>query len=527
MDKVKFMFSKLRLTTLWVSMTLVGCGGGGGSSTLSPSPSPSSSSQGSNSEWVAGRYESWRNLSGICANPRKTNDVQGTITDENSWIRSFSNDTYLWYSDLPDVDPGRVNSTEEYFDLMKTTALSPTGSPKDRFHFTYNTEEWELLSESGISVGYGAQFQLGGSDYPRSLVVAYTDSNTPAFANNLTRGAAIISIDGVDVAYGSDVDTLNAGLFPSNAGESHVFEVRDLGASETRFITLISEAVVSDPVQNETIFSVNGSEVGYMTFNDHIATSEQQLIVAMTEMRDSAIDDLIVDLRYNGGGLLGIAAELGYMIAGNNVGEGQVFSEVQFNSKHPSYDPITEDFLSPLMFPLNAIGYSAVAGQPLPTLNLSRVFIIAGEGTASASEAVINGLRGVGIEVILIGDTTNGKPYGFHPTDNCGTTYFTVQFKGVNAIGFGDFSDGFTPIANASSQGSEISGCRVADDFSHRLGDRDEARLSAALNYIENDSCPNSSGAESQVYGRTLIDSDLHFSSRNGRIMKPALGNIL
>jgi carboxyl-terminal processing protease len=518
-----------RLITLWVSLFLVGCGGGGGSSSPTPSSLPPStpSSQDSTSAWVAGSYESWRNLSGICANPRKTSDVQGTITDENSWIRSFSNDTYLWYSDLPDVDPGLVNSTGEYFDLMKTTALSPTGSPKDRFHFTYNTEEWELLSESGISVGYGAQFHLGGNDYPRSLVVAYTESNTPASAKNLNRGAAIISIDGVDVAYGSDVDTLNAGLFPSNAGEDHVFEVRDLGASETRFITLISEAVVSDPVQNETTFLVNGSMVGYMTFNDHIATSEQQLIVAMTEMRDSAIDDLIVDLRYNGGGLLGIAAELGYMIAGN-VGEGEVFSEVQFNSKHPSYDPITGNFLSPLMFPSNAIGYSAVAGQPLPTLNLSRVFIIASEGTASASEAVINGLRGVGIEVILIGDTTTGKPYGFYPTDNCGTTYFTLQFKGVNASGFGDYSDGFTPVENASSQGSEISGCRVADDFSHMLGDSNEARISTALSYIENGSCPNSFETQSQARRLSPLDSGLpDFSSKNGRIMKPALGNIL
>jgi carboxyl-terminal processing protease len=74
--------------------------------------------------------------------------------------------------------------------------------------------------------------------------------------------------------------------------------------------------VVSDPVQNRQYYNLNGNRVGYMTFNDHIATSEQQLIDAMSWMRDSAVDELIVDLRYNGGGLLAIAAELGYMIAG-------------------------------------------------------------------------------------------------------------------------------------------------------------------------------------------------------------------
>ncbi len=509
------------LIALLLSLTLVGCGGGSGSS------SSPSSSQDSNSGWVAGRYEAWRNLGGICANPRNNNDVRGTITDENSWIRSFSNDTYLWYGDLPDVDPASINSTEIYFDLMKTTALSPTGNPKDQFHYTYDTEKWELLSESGISVGYGAQFQLSENNYPRSIAVAYTEANTSASANNLTRGAAIISIDGVDVAYGSDVDTLNAGLFPSNAGEPHIFEVRDLGAAQTRIITLISEAVVSDPVQNEKYFDMNGNKVGYMTFNDHIATAEQQLIDAMSLMRDSAVDELIVDLRYNGGGLLGISAELGYMIAGY-VGDGKVFYETQFNSKHPSYDPITGDFLSPVMFQSSAVGYSAIAGQPLPALNLSRVFIIASEGTASASEALINGLRGVGVDVILIGDTTLGKPYGFYPIDNCGTTYFTVQFKGVNARGFGDYSDGFTPVENVSSQGSEVTGCRVADDLTHMLGDRSEARISAALSYIENGSCPYTYGAESQIPQKTLSESGQpDLSKKNRRIMKPELGNIL
>ena len=108
------------LTVLLISLTLVGCGGGGGSTSnaaASPSPSPSPS-QGSSSGWVRGQYEAWRNLAGICSNPQSYSDVQGTTTDENFWIRSFSNDTYLWYRDLPDIDPGSINSTEVYFDLM-------------------------------------------------------------------------------------------------------------------------------------------------------------------------------------------------------------------------------------------------------------------------------------------------------------------------------------------------------------------------------------------------------------------------
>ena len=77
---------------------------------------------------------------------------------------------------------------------------------------------------------------------------------------------------------------------------------------------------------------------------------------------------------------------------------------------------------------------------------MSRVFVLASGGTASASEAFINGLRGIDVEVILIGANTRGKPYGFYGIDNCSTTYFTIQFKGSNAKGFGEYSDGFIPV---------------------------------------------------------------------------------
>jgi hypothetical protein len=114
--------------------------------------------------------------------------------------------------------------------------------------------------------------------------------------------------------------------------------------------------------------------------------------------------------------------------------------------------------------------------------------VIAGSGTCSASEAVINGLQGVGVEVILVGDTTCGKPYGFYGIDNCGTTYFTIQFKGVNALGFGDYSDGFSP-PGADLVGVETAGCSVLDDLSLPLGDPEEGRLSTALGYLASGGC--------------------------------------
>ena len=88
------------------------------------------------------------------------------------------------------------------------------------------------------------------------------------------------------------------------------------------------------------------------------------------------------------------------------------------------------------------------------------MYIITGPGTCSASESIINSLRGVNVNVYLIGSTTCGKPYGFYPTDNCGTTYFSIQFRGENAANFGDYTDGFSPANTQGVRGHR--GCRAA-----------------------------------------------------------------
>jgi hypothetical protein len=121
--------------------------------------------------------------------------------------------------------------------------------------------------------------------------------------------------------------------------------------------------------------------------------------------------------------------------------------------------------------------------------------VLTGKSTCSASESIINSLRGVDVKVIQIGATTCGKPYGFYPQDNCGTTYFTIQFEGVNAKNFGDYADGFSPASTDS--GSNVTGCAVADDFTHPLGNPAEARLAAALQYINSGTCPAASAARS------------------------------
>jgi hypothetical protein len=104
----------------------------------------------------------------------------------------------------------------------------------------------------------------------------------------------------------------------------------------------------------------------------------------------------------------------------------------------------------------------------------------------------------VGVLVIQIGSTTCGKPYGFYGTDNCGTTYFTIQLQTVNALGFGSYADGFMPqnasVPVGTPAGAVLPGCSVADDFTRALGDPLEGRLASALNYRATAMCPAATG---------------------------------
>ncbi len=460
-------------------------------------------------DWVAGLFEPAEQFKDFCANPRQSDpssgetyaDLPGATLDENNWLRSWSNDTYLWYDEIPDRNPADYANPMTYFGLLRTTATTATGNFKDRFHFTYPTHVWQELTQSGASVGYGmtvAILRIGG--LPREAVVAFTEPDSAAAAARLARGARILKIDGVDLVSGNDVATLNAGLYPRAAGETHEFEVLDLGAMAARTVTLTSAVVASDPVQHLTVLPTDSGPVGYLLFNDFIATAERELVDAFEWLSKRDITDLVLDLRYNGGGYLHIASQLGFMIAGPAAAGGRVFEDLQFNDKHPDFDPVTGEPLRPVLFQGTTIGLSLPPGAALPSLNLERVFVLAGPNTCSASESVINGLRGIDVDVILIGDTTCGKPYGFYATDNCGTTYFTVQFRGLNAKGFGDFADGFSPANISGVGGARVPGCVVADDFNHAFADPREGRLQAALSYRANGTCPASPGGVARVF---------------------------
>ena len=466
-----------QVAALVLAAALSACGGGGGSA-----PVP-------NSDGIKPSAQSAQQCS--ATNPYASEALKtGSLSVEKQWLRSYFDEAYLWYDEVASVDASAATfsdtadvyaSLNNYFHALKTPALTASGARKDKFGFTYPTAQWKALSQSGLTPGYGFEPVFGSlvvnADHPnRNIRIAYVEPGTEAAAKALRRGDQVVTVDGVsaDTTTVAGVAVLNAAFFPDTLGMAHEWVFSRTGSADFS-VTLTTANVTKVPVLTRSVVSaLDGKKVGYLVFNDHLAIAEAQLVEAVNYFNTQGIDDLVLDVRYNGGGYLYIASQLAYMIAGPARIQGRLFELLSYNNKRGAGS--TTPFYN-----------ASTGGAALPTLSLPRVYVLTQRDTCSASESIINGLRGVDVDVRLIGGTTCGKPYGFTAKDNCGISFFPIEFKGTNAKGFGDYPDGFVP-AGAGATG--IAGCTVADDLTQPLGDSREAMLATALGYRSSGACP-------------------------------------
>jgi C-terminal processing protease CtpA/Prc len=492
------------------------CGGGGADAGTPPFGNIGSNPGGGSSLPASSALaQQCSNLNPLAPTNRRT----ATLDTERRWVRSYMDEAYLWYREIPGVntaDPlfntaSVPESLDNYFQALKTRATTASGKAKDEFSFTFPTAEWEALSQSGIVAGFGAEWILGSPTPPRNVRIAFVEPNTPAANNGLARGESVVSIDGFSIDDTSDAGLakLNEALFSPVNGRSYVFVVSTGATSRT--VTMSAQPITKTPVQNVRTISTPSGSVGYMTFNDHILPAEGQLVAAFQQLASANVTDLVLDLRYNGGGFIYIASQVGYMIAGATRTNNRIFERFQFSDRRAA-DTNDPDNRTPFFGTASGFANTGTtANAPLPTLNLGRVYVLASPGTCSASESIVNGLRGIGVEVVLVGGTTCGKPYGFTAKDNCGISYFPIEFQGVNDIGFGDFADGFAPTAT----------CTVPDDLSRALGDSSEGMLAAALSHRASGSCGGTSiGRESPQARSSAFGSVIRHPVRESKFRR-------
>ena len=251
--------------------------------------------------------------------------------------------------------------------------------------------------------------------------------------------------------------------------------------------------------------TAGGRRFGYIQFNDHEVGAQDQLIAAFRQLRDAGVQDLVLDLRANSGGFLYIAVTAASMVTGPTKA-GQVFERLRYNDKRTA-----ESDASTLVFG-NTVQFAESqnpVGTPLPQLNLQRVFVLTSGQTCSASESIINSLRGIDVQVVRVGTTTCGKPYGFRQRNNCGLAYFPIEFQGTNAKGFGDYTTGFTPT------------CEVQDSTA-AAGSSGDPLLAAAKSYIDTGACPGGTATGVQSASRPhLKDETSRRAVWAGRLLRP------
>jgi C-terminal processing protease CtpA/Prc len=365
---------------------------------------------------------------------------------------AWMDDRYYWYEGL---NPADLTASD-----MNGFFSSMLFKPLDRYSFVQSTAAFDQTFNSGWRVGYG--YTLVWEDSAHSaLRVRSVEPASPVEVAGIRRGDTVISIDGRTPA------EIMAGALPAvdQASVPRMFVLRDTAGNQ-REVTVISGVFTLSPLARwKTLDATRDGQpvkVGYMAYHQFTQYSAWDFALATGNLASQGIQELVLDLRYNGGGSVNTSRDLASMISGSQT-DGAVYSRLKFNDKHPELDQLV-----PFM--------TAETRYTQPIEGLKRLVVITSGGTASASELLINGLRPF-MKVVLVGDTTYGKPYGFLPRGECGMTYSAVNFEAVNSQGVGGYSAGM-PVD-----------CPAADDLDHELGDAQERRLKEALNYIATGRC--------------------------------------
>ena len=356
------------------------------------------------------------------------------------------NDWYYWYKVMPVVDPKNYTDAYTLLNAMRYKEL-------DRWSFVTDYESFTSYYE-GSFVGHGIRI---GLDTQNKARIAMIYERAPLYAAGVRRGWIVKSVNGTDIAAllaAGNYAAYNTVMQPATAGITNNFVFTKPDGTDITISSTKSEFTVNSVLKYDTLH-LGTVVTGYLAFEAFIEPSFLELETAFSFFKVNDIKDLILDLRYNSGGMLDVATNLASYIAGNNHA-GKVFTRSDHNDRHTNEN-------SAIL--LKSTGYS---------LNLSRLVVITTRETASASENVINGLLPY-VDVKCIGDSTGGKPVGMYAfNDNQKKFIFApITFKLVNADNQGDYFDGIIPFQYAP------------DDITRDFGDRQELSMSAAIAYLQ------------------------------------------
>ncbi len=419
----------------------------------------------------------------------------GTALDRvKDSIYLFTQEENLWYDALPTYavfKPRTFTGTTEILGLQKEVdALSQykinaaTSKPYEYDATTPGEAKYSFIDQGGVATSLGGT----NGDYGFSPVyiatadlrVKYVYSGSPADKAGLVRGYQIVKINNnssisYDGTTGTNYKFVTNALFSSTTITLTVQK-----PDNTTFDATLNTAnyTVNPVLKSKVIALGNGKKIGYIVFNSFTVpdNAKTYLNTAFTSFTTAGVTDLVVDLRYNGGGSVATAEYLSNLIVPaaktSTVMYTEYYNDKLQNDKYPllakKYRINPGDFK-----PANNQAIFAKAG----TLNLTRVFFIVTGSTASASELTINNLIPE-MNVQLIGNTTYGKPVGFFAIPIGNYQLYTPEFETKNSANQGGYYAGMTPGS------ATYPGVLASDDVSHDFGDVNELLLARAIAYV-------------------------------------------
>lgn len=401
---------------------------------------------------------------------------------------------YLWQADLPDWFGDlrgytrQYNSADAVLETLKGYARDGNGEPYDRFSFL---DRWGTVNAE-IQQGYAGSFGFDVRyNNDTDLYVKKVDAGSPAYQHGIRRGWQIIQINGIRNLSLSSMEQDNfAFLFDALDASQISLVLRKPDGGEVS-IDMQRGNYQLQPIMSQQHYNVGNKKVGYFAFDIFVSTLDNrgnptyvknQLDQLMAQFESEGVEELIVDLRYNGGGSVATAEYLSDLMVPAAVGDGLMYTN-KINSG-------LEAFLRSYGV---RVDFSPVHFNKTNSLNLNRIYFLVTEGTASASELLINNLQ-PHMDVKLIGEhATYGKPVGFFNWDILGVDLYAVSFQTFNSAGYGDYFSGL-PVDKV-----------VVDDLTRDFGDPQEDMIAEALYYAKNGSfSPDNQNLQSNTHTRLV-----------------------
>jgi len=376
----------------------------------------------------------------------------------NDFVYNTSKTYYLWTDNIStEIDYTSYTDSYQLFDDIKYSEL-------DRWSFLHDNYEEILNSFNGIQKTGGYILKLFKESDSDNVfgIFEYIYKDGPAYNLGITRGDCLLKIDNQSLTVDNYSTLLSSEQYSATLGEFNGTQI-----VETNTVTITHVEMNTNPVLKYEAFEVAGTKIGYLLYDQFIEDYVVHLESAISMLQSQGITELVLDLRYNPGGYITTCTKLASMIAPASA-IGNTFLVMQWNEELTEY--LTTNYGAESDYFIEKFPVTNV------NLNLSRLVVLTSSRTASASEAIINGLKPY-MDVLVIGDKTHGKYTGaslfYDETEeqhNWGL--YLVLNKIANVNGNTDYTDGFTPDIT------------VEDDYTTPLGDVNEVLLSRAISYL-------------------------------------------